>query len=616
MPNVRVLRGETVAATLGLMLGAVLLVVLAASSFWTLYTASESMSAARRDRLAATSTLLTQAAESQLAAGEITALRRLIADTARADDLDECRVVLPGGGVIADADPSRVTLPRFSGTWPEGTLEPAQSAADDKAVRIVSEISVPGKGAARLIVGGTMRHEPWGTWQVRAGLGAIAVVGFSGLLFTYRLMRTRLKALTAVGEALAAAGQGERSIEVLRVEGSFGPAATAWNAVLDERELLRREAEAATALAKSGGSGSGIDRDIRNACDALWLGLVMIDATMRITYANGAAGVLLGKKREELEGAALADLAPIGSGAEILKGVASGSLRKRESFEIKTSDNGVLRFGCRAVRREDASTAVIIIEDVTQQKAADEARNSLVSQATHELRTPLTNIRLYIEALLDQQDEDPQARLKCINVISQEARRLERIVGDMLSVAEIEAGTLTIKNGEVRLEPLFDELRADFEAQAQDKEIDLKFDLPPKWPTLMGDRDKLTLALHNLVGNALKYTPAGGRVGVRVEIRPEPGKGEMLIVDVADNGIGIKPDEHELIFERFYRAKDNRIGSITGSGLGLALARQIARQHGGDITLASELDKGSTFTLSVPIGISTSAAGAPLRKAA
>jgi len=605
-----------VAATLGLMLGAVLLVVLAASSFWTLFTASDSLTAARRDRLAATSELLAQAAESQLAVGEITALRRLLADTARATDLDELRIILPGGGVIADADPSRVTLPRFSGNWPEGTLEPAQSTADDNAVRIVTQLSIPGKGEARLILGGSIRHEPWGTWQVRAGLGAIAVIGFSGLLFTYRLIRTRLKALTAVGEALTAAGDGERSIEVLRVESAFGPAASAWNTILDERETLRREAETAAALAKSGGSGGGVDRDIRNACDALWLGLVMTDANMRITYANGAAGVLMGKKREELEGTPFADAAPLGGNAEIVKGVAGGTLRKRESFEIKTSDNGVLRFGCRAVRREDASTAVIIIEDVTQQKAADEARNSLVSQATHELRTPLTNIRLYIEALLDQQEDDQESRLKCINVIAQEARRLERIVGDMLSVAEIEAGTLTIKNGEVRLAPLFDELRADFEAQAQDKEIALTFDLPPKWPTLMGDRDKLTLALHNLVGNALKYTPAGGRVGVRVDIRTESGKGDALVVDVSDNGIGIKPDEHELIFERFYRAKDNRIGSITGSGLGLALARQIARQHGGDITLASELDKGSTFTMSVPVGVSTSAANAVTRKAA
>jgi len=268
------------------------------------------------------------------------------------------------------------------------------------------------------------------------------------------------------------------------------------------------------------------------------------------------------------------------------------------------------------VRSNGSSAAIIIVTDVTQQKAADEARNSLVSQATHELRTPLTNIRLYIDALIDQQDDDPAARLKCINVISEESRRLERIVGDMLSVAEIEAGTMSVNRGDVRLEPLFQELRADYEAQAQDKEISLTFDLPPKWPTLFADRDKLTLALHNLLGNALKYTPVGGRVGVMVETQADPAKGDVLLVHVSDNGIGIRPEEHELIFEQFYRAKDNRISSITGSGLGLALARQIARQHGGDITVSSELDKGSTFTLVLPLSAAPSAAGTTLSRAA
>jgi len=159
-----------------------------------------------------------------------------------------------------------------------------------------------------------------------------------------------------------------------------------------------------------------------------------------------------------------------------------------------------------------------------------------------------------------------------------------------------EAGGLKLRSGDVRLETLFEELHEDFRAQAADKEIDLVFDMSPKLPVLKGDRDRIVLTLHNLVGNALKYTPAGGRVQVRV-LETE----DSLRVDVVDNGIGIKPDEHEMVFERFYRAKDNRIGGIAGSGLGLALARQVARLHGGDITLTSQIDKGSTFSLVLPL---------------
>jgi signal transduction histidine kinase len=288
--------------------------------------------------------------------------------------------------------------------------------------------------------------------------------------------------------------------------------------------------------------------------------------------------------------------------------LAAGLGGARSSVEVErrgeSGDRTVLRMSVRPMRAEPAG-AMVVIEDVTQQRVADESRNAFVAQATHELRTPLTNIRLYTETMVDEPD-DAAVRAKCLNVINTESRRLERIVGDMLSVSEIEAGALKLRSAEVRLEALFEELEADYKAQASDKEIALKFDLPPKMPLLEGDRDKLMLALHNLVGNALKYTPTGGKVTVRVL-----DEGAALRVDVADTGIGIKPEEHELVFERFYRAKDKRINGITGSGIGLALARQVARLHGGDVTLSSELDKGSTFTLRVPLK-----AGAALRPAA
>jgi signal transduction histidine kinase len=247
------------------------------------------------------------------------------------------------------------------------------------------------------------------------------------------------------------------------------------------------------------------------------------------------------------------------------------------------------------VRRDDTAAAVVMIEDITQQRIADEARNAFVAQATHELRTPLTNIRLYVEQAIEAGDGDQVTRARCLNVINQESRRLERIVGDMLSVSEIEAGSFKLRAGDVRLDALFEELEEDFKAQGADKSLTLKFDLPPKLPVIQGDRDKIALALHNLLGNALKYTPEGGTVTVRVTNPPG-----SLSVEVVDTGIGIAPEETELIFERFYRAKDNRVDKITGTGLGLALAREVVRLHGGDISVRSQLNQGSTFTLTLP----------------
>jgi signal transduction histidine kinase len=165
----------------------------------------------------------------------------------------------------------------------------------------------------------------------------------------------------------------------------------------------------------------------------------------------------------------------------------------------------------------------------------------------------------------------------------------------MLSVSEIEAGSFKLRAGDVRLETVFEELKSDFGPQAEEKHQKLSFDLPPKLPAIQGDRDKIVLALHNLIGNALKYTPESGNVNVKVEV-----DGQRLVVEVTDTGIGISQDETDLIFEKFYRAKDKRVSDITGTGLGLALAREVVRLHGGDISVRSELNKGSTFTMSVP----------------
>ncbi|MCA9296955.1 MAG: hypothetical protein KC983_10565, partial [Phycisphaerales bacterium] len=214
----------------------------------------------------------------------------------------------------------------------------------------------------------------------------------------------------------------------------------------------------------------------------------------------------------------------------------------------------------------------------------------------HELRTPLTNIRMYVETAIEDGDRDPAVRGQCLNVINHEAARLERIVGDMLSVAEIEAAGIELIINDIRLENLFAELENDYRAQADDRGLTLTFDIIPRLPALRGDRDKLTLVFHNLLGNALKYTIDQGTVTVRVDATETE-----LLVDVSDTGIGIAPEDQERIFEKFQRARDQRLDSIAGTGLGLALAQEVVHRHGGSLTVESTLDVGSTFHVRLPL---------------
>jgi signal transduction histidine kinase len=328
-------------------------------------------------------------------------------------------------------------------------------------------------------------------------------------------------------------------------------------------------------------------------------GLLLVDSRLRIKFANGAAAVYLRAKREQLLGQNSADLLKDEKLCQGVQSVATGASQRSITVELERKDesgSGVLRFTIRQVRRGDSAAAMIVIEDVTQQRIADTARNNFVAQVAHELRTPLTNIRLYVETAIENEKQDAVLVQNALNVINQESRRLERTVSEMLSVSEIEAGSLRLRHDDVHLDVLLEETKTDFLEQAREKQITLELSLPPKIPALQGDRDKLALAVHNLVGNGLKYTPRGGRVSVA--LAAEKGK---AAIEVADTGIGIKPEELELVFDRFYRSKDERVTRITGTGLGLTLAREIARLHGGDITLESQIDKGSTFTLLLPL---------------
>jgi len=326
---------------------------------------------------------------------------------------------------------------------------------------------------------------------------------------------------------------------------------------------------------------------------------VLVDGGLTVSYANGAAAVFFGVKRDDVTGKLLPELVQDESILDSVRQVLAETGHRRSIVEVDRrgeGTGGVLRFIARPVRRSDPAAAMLIIEDITQQRVAEESRHAFVAQASHELRTPLTNIRLHVETAIDEGENDPEIRSQSLNVINQESGRLERIVGEMLSVAEVDAGSFSLHADDVNPSVLFAQLEKDYQPQAEKKSIELVFELPPKMPVIHGDRDKIMLAFHNLVGNAIKYTPAGGEVRIQVDVQTD-----KLVLHVADNGIGISEDDAARVFEKFYRAQDKRVSKITGSGLGLALARQVIQLHGGDISVESHIDKGSTFTLVLPL---------------
>jgi two-component system phosphate regulon sensor histidine kinase PhoR len=237
------------------------------------------------------------------------------------------------------------------------------------------------------------------------------------------------------------------------------------------------------------------------------------------------------------------------------------------------------------------------IRDVTQQKLAERMHNEFVNSATHELRTPMANIKAYAETLAGADELNLEEQKEFCNTINSEVSRLSRLIDDLLSIESMEVGSLALARQETDVERLLREKVEMVRPLMEKKKLAFHVSLPEKLPKMCIDKDKVALAIDNLLGNAAKYTPAGGEVSLRVDVDEQ-----TLHVHVQDTGVGIAPEEVSKVFEKFFRSEDPRIRDETGTGLGLAMVREIVHLHGGEIEVQSRLNEGSTFGFTLPMG--------------
>jgi signal transduction histidine kinase len=226
---------------------------------------------------------------------------------------------------------------------------------------------------------------------------------------------------------------------------------------------------------------------------------------------------------------------------------------------------------------------------------------AFVANASHELRTPLTVVKLRTEALREGALEEPEIASRFLGDIESEIDRLVRMVNDLLDLSRLEARMTGSQRAEVNLSTVAQGAFNAFHIRAEHTGVDLKLEIEPDLPTVIGNEDQLRRVFYNLIENAIKYTPAGGRVEVLLRRGPNENTVRLL---VRDNGPGIAPEHLPHVFERFYRADTTqpRQGAIRGSGLGLAIAKSIVESHSGEIGVSSQLGNGTTFWADLPIG--------------
>ncbi len=228
-------------------------------------------------------------------------------------------------------------------------------------------------------------------------------------------------------------------------------------------------------------------------------------------------------------------------------------------------------------------------------ESLDHTRNQFVSNASHELKTPLSTMKILLETLLYQDSYDPAMQQEFLGDINKEIDRLNAIVNDLLTLVHFDGGKMELKPSKISLDELLKTTIKRLGPLAKDRQIDVALSVQGPVET-MGDQMKLEQVFYNLVDNAVKYTPPGGKV--KVELSRANRK---AIIAVTDTGIGIPKADLRHVFDRFYRVDKARARETGGTGLGLSIVWQIVSLHEGKISVVSEEDKGSTFTVELPI---------------
>lgn len=245
------------------------------------------------------------------------------------------------------------------------------------------------------------------------------------------------------------------------------------------------------------------------------------------------------------------------------------------------------------------------LREMTHERELDRLKSDFVATVSHELRTPLTSMMGFLEMIRDGEAGELTAdQQRFLAIVYRSSERLQRLVGDLLFVARLDANGLQLQFGEVQLDEIVDEVVESMAALARARALELSVDIQPL-PVLRGDGNRIEQVVTNLLSNAIKFTPAGGRVAVRTFV--EDGQ---AVLEVEDSGIGIPDDEQERLFERFFRSTTATAQAIPGTGLGLVIAKAITEAHGGRIGVHSEAGAGACFRVELPLLVAD-ASGTP-----
>ncbi|MEP6937007.1 MAG: ATP-binding protein [Chthoniobacterales bacterium] len=371
---------------------------------------------------------------------------------------------------------------------------------------------------------------------------------------------------------------------------------------------LEKFADRQRELERSANEGT---HSVQNILGALPDGIALVDQQRRIQLINPQFSQLFGLPEETRGASFLEAVRDAAIDSSVAAALQTGELRSETmGYARGVQSRRELEVTAVPFRGGNASAqgAVVLFRDITQMRQVDQIRRDFVANVSHELRTPLSIFRGYLETLLEEPNQSPEELLRILEVMDRHAERLTLLVEDILSLTKLESPAARLELTEIYLPDFLGDILRDWERRFSAKLLQASLDSAADLPVIAADEDRLHEVIDNLLDNAVKYSQPEGRVWLKAQ-----RDGENIRVSVTDEGIGIPARDLPRVFERFYRADKARSPeSVRGTGLGLSIVKHIAQLHGGSVEAASELGRGTTISILLPLGPAAVEVEAPI----
>jgi PAS domain S-box-containing protein len=367
---------------------------------------------------------------------------------------------------------------------------------------------------------------------------------------------------------------------------------------IDNARLYQSVDEQARALAKLLRVSEEVAAQRQAILESIAEGVVVATEGGKVVLANAAAERILNTSREQLLGKTIQRLY-----TELL--TASG--RKIGKLAVFEWGNKTVMGSLAPVRMPDGALLgyVAVFRDVTREREAEQAKSRFIATVSHELRTPMTSIKGYVELLTTGAGGDMTGEQRqFLEVISDNTNRMVSLVNNLIAASEMEQRTIQIQPRPVDMEGIIQDAVKAAQSRAAERQLDLVVSVQPHLHPAHGDPLQLRQIMDQLLDNALRFTPARGHITIwATEVNLENGQDSpqrFLVIGIRDTGVGIPPEEHSLIFEKFYRVKNPLSVEAGGSGMGLAIVKSLVEAHGGRVWVESKVGEGSAFSFVIP----------------